>query len=503
MLRITADKTFLKQIPTNPGCYLYKDKSGEIIYIGKAINLLNRVSSYFAKENQLDPKTRIMLKHAVSLDFITVDSEVEALILETNLIKKYHPRYNRRMMDDKNYIWVMFDDRSDFPRPVIVREKKLKNATYFGPYPQAFPAHQVLKRLRRLFPYCNTNFRVKIVEQSGRSVRIGAEPRPCLDYHIGLCSGVCAGIISRAEHRKNISNIKRFFRGEKKDIYKDLEKRMRTLSADKEFEKAARVRDLLSNLNYITQRIKIDSGVDESKLRDKKSTINLRSVIELKNKLNISSRKSKNFRVECYDISNIQGKHATGSMVVFTGGRSDRNAYRKFKIKTKSTPDDFAMMQEVFRRRFKRINEEKFGARPGLIIVDGGKGQLSSASEILSRLNLKNIPIVGLAKKEEEIFVPKNDGFKKVILPRRSDSLYLVQRIRDEAHRFAIGYHRILRQNKSTISVLDDIPGVGEIIKRRLICAFGSTENIKKAKIAEIQTVVKNRKTAEAIKKLL
>ncbi|KKQ36334.1 MAG: Excinuclease ABC subunit C [candidate division WS6 bacterium GW2011_GWA2_37_6] len=518
MIQITSDRKFLKEIPFGPGCYIYKSSDAKVLYVGKAVNLRSRVSSYFTRKEDLEPKIRIMLELAENIEIIEVDSEIEALILETNLIKKYRPKYNRMMKDDKNYIWVMFDNKSDFPKPQIVREKNLKNAVYFGPYPKIFPASKVLRRLRRLFPYCNKNFKTKYIEEDGRKTLIGAEVRPCLDYHIGLCSGVCAGLVSRNVHRKNIDNVKRFFRGQKHEIYNELSESMVKLSKEKKFEEAAKTRDILSDLDYVTQRIKIDTGVDESVLREKMKSINLRSIEELKARLKIRNKKSANFKIECYDISNIQGTNATASMVVFIGGKAKRDYYRKFKIKVKSTPDDFLMMQEVLGRRLKhsktnrgnkkKIIDQSFKVLPDLIIVDGGKGQLSSAWDVLNKLKMTDkLPIVGLAKREEEIFRLKIEGgekvFKKIILPRRSDPLYLVQRIRDEAHRFAIGYHRKLRSKAGSRSLLDDVPGIGKLTKKRLIRAFGSLENIKKAGEKELQTVVRNKRTVRAIRKLV
>lgn len=504
---------FLKTIPKVPGCYIYKDHKGEILYIGKAVNLHNRVASYFTRQSDLQTKIQLMLKKATDIEFIVLDSEVEALILETNLIKKYKPKYNSLMKDDKSYVWVMFDNSQDFPKPEIVREKKKKNATYFGPYPQKFPATKVLRRLRKLYPYCNTNFRTTTKVIDDKVETIGSEPRPCLDYHIGLCSGVCAGLVSKTKHRNNINQIKKYFRGQKSEMKQELENKIKELAARKEYEKASKYRDQLRDLKYVTQRIKVTSELDEQKLAQQKLSIQEKSIRELFERLRLpkltetlENKHPLKARLECYDISNIQGKNATGSMVVFKAGKPSKADYRKFKIKTKDTPDDFAMMQEVLTRRFgkHKKQDKSFSELPDLIIVDGGKGQLSSSYKIIKNLGLlEKISIVGLAKREEELFrIEEKDGeftFKKTRLPRRSNALYLVQRIRDEAHRFAIGYHRKLRSKQSQRSILDDIPGVGDITKRRLIKAFGSWKNVKKASRKELQTVVRNRKTVDAI----
>lgn len=505
-------KEYLQSLPSSPGCYIYKDKYGKVLYVGKAVNIRARVGSYFSSDRSLPSKIQLMLKQAVKIEIITVDSEVEALILETNLIKKYRPKYNRLMKDDKNYVWVMFDNTRAFAKPEIVREKRVPKATYFGPYPQKFPAAKVLRRLRRLFPYCNTSFKTTVIQRGTKKQHIGREARPCLDYHLGLCSGVCAGLASQTEHRRNVNNIKRFFRGEKMSIYQNLEKRMKKLAAQKNFEEAGKIRDQLSDLEYVTQRIRIDNTTDDDNFLKKKLSTNHQAIEQLGQKLKIDLFQEKiktkdlnTIRIECYDISNIQGSNATGSMVVFVGGRPAKDHYRKFKIRLKTTPDDFAMMQEVLTRRFGRKPSQDLSFReiPDLIIIDGGKGQLSSAYEILGGLSIiKSVSIVGLAKKQEEIFKIAEGEFKRIVLPRRSNALYLVQRIRDEAHRFAIGYHRLLRSKSSTKSRLDDVPGIGNVTKKRLLLAFGSLEGIKKASEKDLATVVRNRRTVNAILKL-
>lgn len=516
-------KSNLKSIPTKPGCYIYRDKSNKILYVGKAVNIRNRVTSYFARKTQLEPKIRKLVSQINDVETITVDSEVEALILETNLIKKYKPKYNSMMKDDKNYVWLMFDNTKIFPKPEIVREKKKKTAKYFGPYPKTFPVSKVLRRLRKIFPYCNKNFTIISKDLDGRKVYKGNEKRACLDTHIGLCSGVCAGNLSRARHLKNINNIKRFFRGQKNQIMINLDERMHKYSKDRDFERAAKIRNAIRDMEYVTQRIKVDLDTDEEVLLSLKHVTRFRALFDLTKRLRIEKLKKNytelskdirglnKFRIECYDISNISGKSATGSLIVFEGGEAKKSDYRKFRIKTKDTPDDFLMMKEVLGRRLKNLENEKdvsFSKIPDLIIIDGGKGQLSSAYKILKDYKLSSkIPIIGLAKKEEELFrIENNNGeleFKKIRLPRRSDSFFLIQRIRDEAHRFAIGYHRKLRSRNQNKSVLDDIPGVGDLTKKRLLKAFGSLDGIKKAGKSDLQTVIKNKSTVNALTKVI
>lgn len=516
----------LKELPHLPGCYIWKNSDGEILYIGKAVSLKNRVNSYINNYNRLDPKIRMMVDQVADVEWHTVDSEVEALILETNLIKKYRPKYNKLMKDDKSYSYVMIDWYHDYPSVKIVREQDDKKAEYFGPYPSRFPIFKVLRRLRKVYPYCEhlpnqlknsksqiTNFKVQTTDM-----------KPCFDYHIGLCSGVCAGIVTKEEHRRNITGIRRFFQGKKLDMIEDLKKDMADYSKQMDFEKAAHLRDRISDLEYVTQRIRIDKDMDEEKLEQMKDELSRRALTELVEKLGFEhlDPNKPDFKIECFDISNIQGTNAVGSMVVSVNGKPAKNLYRKFKIQTKQTPDDFQMMREVLTRRLKRYlnkeekdhkTDESFDVLPDILIVDGGKGQLSAAFGILLELGLeKELPLIGLAKREEEIFYIKDIDLKdwhnskeaidfgRIKLPKRSEALYLIQRIRDEAHRFGITFHRKLRGKASTKSILDDVKGVGKVVRKKLLDAFGSVDGIKKATEEELLTVVRNKNTVKNIK---
>lgn len=509
-------KNKLLILPTSPGCYIWRDKLGGVLYVGKAVNLKNRVNSYINNYERLDPKIKLMIDQVADVDIYTVDSEVEALILESNLIKKYRPKYNKLMKDDKNYSLVMIDWYRPYPSVKIVREKKDLKAEYFGPYPARFPVMKVLRRLRRVYPYCDHLPKQLTIDNLQLT-----NSRPCFDTHIGLCSGVCAGLVSKASHRKNITGIRRFFEGKKLDMIDDLKKEMQVYSNTKNFEKAAILRDRIGDLEYVTQRIKIDNDMDESKLEQMKLELSKRSLEELVNKVLPELQNIKpGFKIECFDISNIQGTNAVASMVVFKDGIPAKNLYRKFKIKTKSTPDDFAMMREVLTRRLEKlkleeqgieVKDESFSVSPDLVIVDGGKGQLSVVFQVFLKQGMvKKIPLVGLAKREEEIFYVKNTDdvvelyqkrnklelvFGRIILPRRSDALYLIQRIRDEAHHFAITYHRKLRGKASTKSILDDVKGVGKIVSKKLLEAFGSIEGISQASETDLLTVVRNKRT--------
>lgn len=505
----------LQQLPDSPGCYIYRDKAGKVLYVGKARVLKNRVRNYFQQTGKLEPKIQLMVPMIHDIETVTTDSELEALLLETNLIKKYRPKYNKLMKDDKNYVWLLFETKEDFPRIRIVREKKLKGE-YLGPYPNTLPLKRILAQLRKVFPYRTCNRKIKqqsINIVNGKKV-INVESsdnKPCLYFYLGLCKAPCAGFTDKNTYRSNIHAIKRFMGSEKNDLINDFKKQMQVFASSKNFEAAASIRDKINDLNYISQRININEYTDESIFLKEKQQRRQNSLFELAERLKeIDLQIHEQFKIECYDISNIQGSNAVGAMVVFVDGRPARNLYRKFRIKTKDTPDDFEMMREVLRRRFnidaKKQNDESFKIMPDLVIVDGGKGQLSAAYKILSEMNI-DLPIVGLAKRFEELFlVEDKDGeldFVKRTLRSGSESKFLVQRIRDETHRFAITYHRKLRAIASRHSVLDDIPGVGPVIKHKLLKAFGSIDGIKKASDQAVGEILKNKTTLSRLRKAL
>lgn len=452
----------------------------------------------------------MMVELIHSVETIVTDSELEALILETNLIKKYKPKYNSMLKDDKSYIWLMFDKRVPFPIPQIVREKRVKNADYLGPFSNTMPVRRILRMLRKIFPYCTDKEKLR---RSSSSKFKKEQLKPCFHYYLDLCEGICVREESKSEYRKKLSQIKRFFKNEKNEILKEMTSKMRKTSALKDYEQAAKLRDKILDLEYISQRITIDQRYDEDLFKKDKSDRAVKALEELIGKLDkLSLVNQQGFKIECYDISNIQGKYAVGSMVVFVDGKPSKKLYRKFKIKTKDTPDDFLMMKEVLKRRFsidnKKRGDESFRQEPDLIIIDGGKGQLSSAYKVLSDLDLE-VAVIGLAKKFEEVFMiePSKDDegweFIKRTMRRGSESKFLVQRIRDESHRFAINYHRNLRSTGQTKSVLDSIPGVGKLTRNRLLKAFGSVEGVRKAKDEELQQVIKNRSTLTKLRRLL
>jgi excinuclease ABC subunit C len=445
----------IENLPLLPGCYLYKNSEDKIIYVGKAIKLRNRVKSYFANFDRLDPKTRVLIKNIADLDFLVCDSEAEALILETNLIKKFRPKYNRLMIDDKNYSWIMINYSEDFPKIKLVRDKKVLNSKtkYFGPYPSTFPAKDVLKRLRRLFHYRSCN---RAMYQENNKV-ICSDKKPCLYYHLGLCDAPCASKILKLEYRKSIKNIEKFLNGEKSKIVQEIETEMKTSAKLQDFENAAMQRDKLINIKYVLNKVNFADEIDDIYILNQKESERLNAQKELFEILGIwkESFTNEEMKIECFDISNIQGTNPVGSMVVVVNGVPRNDLYRKFKIKSKNSPDDFSMHQEMMERRILNYLSENddlsFSTLPNLMIIDGGKGQLSSVYEILCKYKLENkINLCALAKKDEELFIVDKEqgGFIKIKIPKRRESLKLVQRIRDESHRFGITFHRKLRSKQ-------------------------------------------------------
>lgn len=432
----------LKVLPHAPGAYLFKNNRGKVIYVGKAVDLRHRVSSYFRKGSRLLPRTKLLVGDIVDFEFIRVESEIEALILEANLIKKYRPYYNVRLKDDKDYLYIKVT-KEEFPTVELARTRDLRDAKiYFGPFPESRAARTTYKLLRKLFPFrtCTPN-----------------QGKACFYYHIGLCLGVCIGAVDKKTYNLMIRRLIHFLQGKKDQTVRELTWDMNNAARKLEFERAAQIKRQLDSIEYVTHRTRLISQYMDNPnliedLRDQ-------ALGELAEAVNLPGRHLT--RIEAYDNSNLQGSLGTSSMVVFTRGEPDRSQYRKFRIHRTKGADDYADMKEVFRRRFKHLKvdpaqkfnltdrkfldvnaDESFEAVPDLIVVDGGKGQLSAAASVLTELNLP-IPIISLAKRLEEIYLPASSD--PVRLPRRSESLKLVQHLRDEAHRFAITYHRKLR----------------------------------------------------------
>jgi len=417
-------------LPEKPGVYLFKDLSNKVIYVGKAKNLKKRVSSYFQKSAH-DAKTTLLVADIKNVDHITVNSELEAFLLEAELIRRYKPYYNIRFTDDKSYPYIMISGGA-IPYVSIVRKKNTKKASYFGPYPDAGSVKVVLKLLRRIFPY--------------ESVKNHSK-RKCLYYHLGLCPCVQAIPSNLPQYKKNISNMKKFLKGDSQAVLKSLLNEQKESVKREEFEQASILQSQINSIKRITEK-KYDPFVyltkpDVQLEREANENLDLQKLL-FEHGLDIPVLK----RIECYDISNFQGTNATGGMTVFINGTSSTSDYRKFRIRRPNTPDDFAMHQEVMSRRIKHL--EDWG-EPDLLIIDGGKGQVSSVMEVLAHLNIK-FPVIGLAKKFEAIIIPEKETrryvFQEVRVSLSRPALNLVRRIRDEAHRFAINYHRTLRSKK-------------------------------------------------------
>lgn len=482
----------LKQLPTEPGVYFFKDGKGKIIYIGKAAVLKNRVSSYFQKSPH-DPKTTLLIADIRSLDWITVASEVEALFLESEFIKRYKPKYNIELKDDKHWIYLKITTKQPFPVVSYVRRPLDDNASYFGPFTSSDAVRRAMKMLRKVFPY--------VTHET-------MPARACLQAHLGLCPNPEEGAISSATYkRQNIHGLVMYLTGQKDKLMQQLEKAMQRASKRGDYEAAARARDQLRDLQALGQQMifgekeAFDLSLDQA-------------LVGLAERLGLPSAPR---RIEAYDISHMQGSDNVASLIVFSDGVPNRDQYRRFKMKLVGN-DDFAHMREVMRRRFEPGGKPlREWPKPDLILIDGGKGQLASALGVMDELGVK-IPTIGLAKREEEIiqrtadlgsrikgqgsdgaYVTTDDNFTVILLPKSSHVLQLLQRVRDEAHRFAVTYHALLRGKRQTKSRLDDIPGVGPATRKKLIKQFGSIAGVKEATIEEVATAVGSAR-AQAIK---
>ncbi len=401
-------KDKIKEFPILSGVYLMKNKEGQIIYVGKAVNLRKRVQSYF-RHNEILSKTSRLVLDIDSIDYIETNSEAEALILEASLIKKYQPKYNIDLRDDKSYPFIEIT-KEDFPRIAIVRPRiKKEKALYYGPYTNPLLIRKALDLIRKIFHFC---------------VCRSFPKKECFDYHLGLCDAPCVGRIGKKDYHKIIKNIRLILEGKKDRLIQELRKEMENLSKEKKFEEAGKIRDQLQALGALFSGTKDVNYYKEAE--------------QIQRVLNLPKAP---VRIEAFDISNIMGAQAVGSMVSFLDGKPDKSNYRRFKIKQVTGIDDFKMIGEVVRRRYSRLKDDNM-TFPDLILIDGGKGQLKAAYQELKGLNV-DIPIISLAKREEEVFVP----FKQspIILSKDSLGLKLLQRVRDEAHRFAVKYHRALR----------------------------------------------------------
>ena len=599
------------QVPTDPGCYLWKDGSGKVIYVGKAKNLRARMRQYVTLQDDR-AKIPLMMQVVRSFDYIVVENEHEALVLERNLIAQYRPYFNVDFKDDKSYPYIAITESDTFPAIKYTREKHKKGTRYFGPYTDSYAARQTIETLRKVVPICSATCvewkRAKRLlekdpdDAAVANLLLAKKGRPCFDYHVGKGPGVCVGAIDTVSYAKNVRQVENFLRGNRSEIVSELKDQMQEAAADLDFEKAARLKSRLTSLSDLDDRQQVtfptsvnidligiyreetisaacvfvvregrtirsvefilDKGLDVSEeelvsgflkryydeTADIPAEVNLsidlldaevlsewltqkrghncvlhhpqrgekfrllqmasanarhalmrhmirtgyaddrtnQALLQLESALALDAPP---LRIECFDISTLHGNFTVASMVVFTNGKADKSQYRRFKIRAElDEANDFVSMTEVLGRRYspERMADERFGSKPDLLVVDGGKPQLTAAINQLNELGL-DIPVCGLAKSDEEVFVPWDDT--PIVLPTGSASLYLIKQVRDESHRFAITFHRELRDKAMTVSILDEIPGVGPKRKKDIMRHFGSFKRLKAASVEDISQV--------------
>lgn len=450
----------LEQLPKNPGVYLHKDEHGEVIYVGKAANLRHRVRSYFQNSRQHDVKTRALIDDIADIDWLEVGSEVEALFLESEMIKRYLPRYNIDLRDDKQFLYIKFTN-DKFPRVWFTRRPLDDGAEYFGPFTNAYGLRKAMRQLRRSFPY----------------VTHRALPgRGCLHYHIGLCPGPEEGAVTPKEYRQNLRQIKRYLRGQGGAVMKELERQMKRHAKNRDYEAAAAARNQLQPLQSLSRQHLFGDQEMFDLTRDQ-ALGDVRDLLGLKH----TPR-----RLECYDVSHIQGTNNVASMVVFMDGVPARREYRKFKLRRPGN-DDYTHMHEVITRRLRHQQQWPY---PDVMIIDGGKGQVQAALTALEEADV-SIPVIGLAKRFEHVLIPQPDGeWQTLALEPHHHVLKLLQHMRDEAHRFAVTYHSQLRSRQQTASVLESVPGIGPATRKKLLKHFGSLQAVRGAPETELQEVV-------------
>ncbi|MCQ2351946.1 MAG: excinuclease ABC subunit UvrC [Victivallaceae bacterium] len=461
------------EIPAKPGVYIYRDRFDRVIYVGKASNLRRRMSSYFqlSRRNAADPKLRSLIHSIASWSFEVVHSEAEALLLEARLIKTYAPHYNILMRDDKRYLLLKIDWSEDFPTLALARVKKPGNFQYFGPFPNGSALRSTLEFLLRHF-----GLRACRDSHPNEETR-----RHCLKRTIKDCCAPCIGNVTQEEYKARLDEALKVLNGDITPLQEKLREEMTEASLNTRFEAAARLRDISANLEAVFGRkSRIFARPELPEITPGKAAVE-----SLAKHLGIEKIKGP---IIGFDISNILGTLAVASLVCFTDGRPDRDHYRRFRIKTVHQSDDFAMMHEAITRHFSRLLEEK-RPLPGVLLVDGGKGQLSAALDALVEIHCPPFPILGLAKRNEEIFLPGRS--EPVIIDRHDPAIRLLQALRDEAHRFAITYHRELRRKAIEHSVIEEVPGIGKKRKMEILRAFGSLRALKKASAGEIAQKVR------------
>lgn len=467
----------LKQVPPEPGVYFYRDKYKKIIYVGKAANLRHRVRSYWhpsARFKVGDTKTKVMMGEIADVQWQITASEVDALFLESELIKRYKPKYNIDLKDEKSNLYVKITLNETYPTVSLVRRPFDDGAKYFGPYIASFSLRRALRILRKIFPY-NTH---KILPR-----------RVCLQYHLGLCPGLEESKTPDKEYRANLKKLTMFLKGERKQLIGQLEREMQAAAKIQDFEEAAKLRDQFVSLKSLSRQVVFGDQERFDISRDQ----------ALNGLINLLKLKSAPRRIEAFDVSHIQGTNNTASMIVFIDGVPAKSEYRRFELKVAGN-NDVAHMREVISRRFSPTNIERW-AKPDLVLIDGGKAQLAASRQTLKTLGI-TLPILALAKRHEDIIIPSGSNYQTKRLDKNAEALKLLQRIRDEAHRFAVSYHSLLRSKKQTQSFLEDVPGIGPATRKKLIKHFGSIKGVRAAGAKEL-AVVLGPKKAELLKQYL
>jgi excinuclease ABC subunit C len=475
----------LKDLPKDPGVYFHKDAAGEIIYVGKAAVLRNRVRQYFQASRNRDPKTEALVAEIHDTDWMVVESELEALFLEAEMIRRYMPRYNILLRDDKAMSYIRIDYDSDYPTVTTTRRPLDDGARYFGPYFSTYGVRQALKLLRKIFPFATK--------------RPVGQKRATLYYHLGLDPGLEEGKTSLDAYRVNLRKLMMVIEGKRTAIIKEVEKDMKRTAKAQDFEQAAKLRNQLMALQNLGRQVIFSDKefLDISKDHALNELVNLLSLSEFPR------------RIEGYDISHMQGTDVVASMVVFTNGVSDKGNYRKFKTKINHN-NDFYNMHETLTRRLSEKNVKAWGC-PSLVLIDGGKGQLDAAIRARDEQGQSKIPFIGLAKREEQIVIQKgksnvelnevelhrlggftteSDDFILINVPHSTNLVKLLQRIRDESHRFAVTYHSVLKVKRQTASMLDDVPTIGPATRKKLIKTFGSMRGVMQARDWELEKVI-------------
>lgn len=475
----------MAELPKSPGVYFHKDKQGDIIYVGKAAVLRNRVRQYFQLSRGRDPKTEALVAEIADVDWMSVEGEMEALFLESEMIRRYMPRYNILLRDDKALSYIRIDYDSDYPTVTTTRRPLDDGARYFGPYFSLSSVRQALKLLRRVFPYATK--------------RPVGRQRATLYYHLGLDPGLEEGRTSLEAYRANLRKLISIIQGRRQTIIKELERDMKRAAKAKDFESAAHLRNQL----YVLQSLNKQVIFSDKEFLDLSKDHALNELVDLLTMDKFPQR------IEGYDISHMQGTDVVASLVVFTNGVSNKAEYRKFKTKINHN-NDFYNIYETLKRRLSDKNRKAWGL-PSLVLIDGGKGQLDAAIRARDEQGCSQLPFIGLAKREEQIviqksksgvklnqdilhklggFMTESDDFILVNLPYSTNLVKLLQRIRDESHRFAVNYHSTLKVKRQTSSVLDDIPTIGPVTRRRLLKTFGSLRGVVQASPEQLEQVV-------------